>query len=336
MGGGRTIRWVAIIAASHFATALLLGERKLVDYFTLEWLQEVASFALIPPFLIFLALLARSVMARPENLIAHVTDTLKSNRVRFLQGFLLIVGYLVVHRAYRALKVAIPRLNEYWADPMFISWDRAIFGQDPWRITHSLVGPVGTQFIDMLYVLWLPVMLLSFGFAAFAKERRFRLRSTLSFFLVWMILGNLLAIVFASVGPCYYDDFYDSAYFQPLMELLGQHNLAALKLQETLLSTVGDEAIGSGISAVPSLHCAITMIVVLMVRDRCGYDWRFSLALAYHLAIMFGSVHLAWHYAVDGIISSAITPLVWVLAGKIVDWGERRREQSVAGDVAMA
>lgn len=298
-----------------------LGERKLVEYFTLSWLQEVASFALIPPFLIFVGLIIRSVLARPENLIVHLRKTLSENRSRFLYGFLLILGYLLVHRAYRALKVSIPRLNEYWADPMFIQWDKAIFGQDPWLITHSLVGPLGTQFIDMLYVLWLPYMLLSFGFAAFAKSPDFRLRATLCFFLTWMLLGNLLATLVASVGPCYNDDFYGSDRFTPLMDLLAQQNLAALKLQETLLSTVGDEAIGSGISAVPSLHCAITMIVVLMAYNRYGWDWRVFAAIAYHLVIWFGSVHLGWHYAVDGLISTALVPLIWWLSGWIVRQG---------------
>ncbi len=310
----------------HFASALLLGERKLVDYFTVTWLTEVASFALVPPVLILVGLLIRSVIARPENLLQHVAKTLRENRERFFQGFLLILGYLLVHRAYRALKVSLPDLNEYWADPIFINWDVAIFGQDPWMITHWLVGPVGTQLIDLLYIFWLPVMVISFGFAAFAKDQHFRLRATLTFFLTWILLGNLLATALASVGPCFYDDFYGSDRFAPLMDLLAQNNLVALRVQDTLLSAMGDESIGSGISAVPSLHCAITMIVVLMVYDRYGWEWQVFLAIAYHLVIMFGSVHLAWHYGVDGIISTALVPLIWWLSGWIVRRGKQETD----------
>ncbi|WFL77015.1 phosphatase PAP2 family protein [Altererythrobacter arenosus] len=319
---------------AHFTAAVSLGERKLVDYFTWSWLQEVLTFSLMPPLLIFAGLVFRSVRAQPSNVLGHLGETLRENRERFFYGFLFILIYLIVHRAYRALKVAIPRHNEYWADPMFASWDKAIFGQDPWLITHSMVGPLGTQFIDMLYVVWLPVMLISFGFAAFAKDSQFRKRATLSFFLTWILLGNLLATLFASVGPCFYAEFYGSDRFTPLMDLLSHQNLAALKLQETLRMTVGDEAIGSGISAVPSLHCAITMIVVLMVHDRYGWDWRTYLAIAYHVIIWFGSVHLGWHYAVDGMISTALIPFIWWASGKIVTLSERLPKKQPAPAVA--
>ena len=324
--GVKSLYWVAALVALHFMAAMALGDRAVTDYFTLTWLREAASYVLVPPILIALGLLVKALREGRKNLIGHVVETFSSQRDRFGYGLILVIGYLLVHRAYRALKVSIPSLNEYWADPMFIRWDQMLFGQDAWRITHSMIGPLGTQFIDMLYVLWLPYMLLAFGFGAFAKDAKFRIRSTASFFVSWIVLGNILAILFASVGPCFYADFYGNDQFEPLMSLLSQQQLAAINLQDYLLSVTDDESIGSGISAVPSLHCAITTLVVLMVYNRYGFGLGLIGAVSYHFAIWIGSVHLGWHYAVDGLISMVLVPPIWWSVGKITDWVENRNQ----------
>jgi hypothetical protein len=121
----------------------------------------------------------------------------------------------------------------------------------------------------------------------------------------------------ASAGPCYYEVFFGDPAFRPLMDrLVAIGNLHALPIQDYLLASRGVESIGSGISAMPSVHVAMTTLLVLMVRKRFGWRWPTWLAAAYHLAILVGSVHLAWHYAVDGLVSMALVPILWFAFGR--------------------
>jgi hypothetical protein len=43
--------------------------------------------------------------------------------------------------------------------------------------------------------------------------------------------------------------------------------------------------------------------------------------VAFTAAILFGSVHLGWHYAIDGYVSIACTTLIWFAVG----WVQQRR-----------
>jgi hypothetical protein len=55
-------------------------------------------------------------------------------------------------------------------------------------------------------------------------------------------------------------------------------------------------------------------------RFRAG--WQSALALAFHLCILVGSVHLGWHYGVDGLASMILTAALWHGVGMILQTGE--------------
>ena len=310
--GGKSIPILAAIAAAHFALAVLIGERPLASYFTAAWFNEVLSVMMLPAIAWFVIRFIRMMRYGTKRPSRYMRRVIYVDRHWFLRAGVLLGCYILVNRAYRALKVAIPRLNDFYADPYFIKIDRAIFGTDPWRITHAIFGPEATGIIDFLYVLWVPVIVLMFVWAIFSRDRHFQFRAASTYLVIWILIGNVLATLLASVGPCFYDAQFDSTYFAPLMEQLHQiEGLRALKIQEFLLSATGDESIGAGISAMPSVHVAMTTLLVLMAWDRFGPRWQTGLALAYHVTIFVGSVHLAWHYAVDGMLSMALVALLW-------------------------
>lgn len=64
-----------------------------------------------------------------------------------------------------------------------------------------------------------------------------------------------------------------------------------------------------GISAMPSLHVATAVLFALTA-------WRIHWVLGvlfwfYALVIQMGSVHLGWHYAVDGYVGATVALVIW-------------------------
>ena len=312
----------------HFTTALWIGERPFAAYFTLAYFREIALFLFIPWLVWAFFEVVAAAKAKAASPTRFIATKVREERYRFVNAGIFLLAYALVNRSYRAIKVAIPRLQEFYADPYFIEFDRMLFGTDPWQLTHALFGEIGTRFFDWAYVVWLSMVLLAYGIAAFARDGRVQAQACLTYLLVWILLGNGLALAMSSVGPAFYDDFFGSDYFAPLMQrLTDQGGLAALNIQAYLLSATGDEAIGTGISAMPSVHCGLTMFIVLLVNRMAGWRWAI-LALVYHLTILVGSVHLGWHYAVDGLLSTLLVPLIWWVVGKFLTLSKQREPNS--------
>jgi hypothetical protein len=145
-----------------------------------------------------------------------------------------------------------------------------------------------------------------------------------SFILCWGVNGVLLATLFSSAGPCYFERLYpNNPYYKDLMDYLimsnQTQNIWALKAQDFLwqryLQT--DLGVGSGISAMPSMHVSITFLITLThyrINPKLAH-----LILLYTIVILIGSVHLGWHYAVDGYVSLILTYLIWYTVGLVTN-----------------
>ena len=96
-------------------------------------------------------------------------------------------------------------------------------------------------------------------------------------------------------------------------------------------------AIAGAVAAMPSLHVASTCGFYLVARATHRWlGWAFLVFLA---LMLLGSVHLGWHYAIDGYAGIAGTILLWWGCGRLLRWpmmqrllwgGERRRASQSA------
>jgi hypothetical protein len=150
-------------------------------------------------------------------------------------------------------------------------------------------------------------------FASNEQKRRF----FLSFFGLWIILGLVAATVFSSAGPCFLELIGN-----PLRERYAGLFPTAPGSQGVMnyladTYTTGRLGLGTGISAMPSLHVGFAFLYFLRARKAV---WR-VVAFVYFLIIFVGSVHLGWHYADDGIFAAAGTWLIYAATGLV---GQRR------------
>jgi membrane-associated phospholipid phosphatase len=151
----------------------------------------------------------------------------------------------------------------------------------------------------------------------------------MTFFLCWVVIGSIMATAFSSVGPCFVGPILGDRHFEPLMAYLHMVNatypVLALNVQDLLLAWYRKSAngLGSGITAMPSMHVSIAFLFYLAMRHVSrAAKWLF---FAFFVVILVGSVHLAYHYALDGIVSIAVTAVLWKLSWLFFAAYDRRR-----------
>lgn len=319
-----------VLALIEFSLAFILGQAELDHYLSLGGFKTM----LLPMGLVFpLVRLGFITVKITYRQIDRPTVTLwrliRYDRRWLLRGTLFVFVILLLARSFASYKASIPKLNPYWADPMLVNLDKAVFGIDPWQITHSLFGPDATMLMDRAYALWFLMMMICMGWLAYTRNPKLQIRGLLSYLLTWLLLGNLTATWLSSVGPCFYEQFYGNPRFAPLMEQLraidaDHHRLMALGAMNYLSSNVGADLPANGISAMPSLHVAIAMLLFLSCRSYAPSRLLSILAAGYAIVILIASVHLGWHYVSDGVVSIAVVSAIWFVTGKYVDWLERR------------
>ena len=239
---------------------------------------------------------------------------------------IMVVIYQPFLNAFSLFKSRIPAFQPfaYW-DKAFMEMDRwRHFGFDPWEVSWGIFSsPWMTLVIDIFYISWFYVI---YGtlFAVILLDNNTvrRTRFIFAHMLMWVLLGSIAAVGFSSAGPC----FYEAAIgplpsFADLMARLnavhGSYPLFAIDLQAMLWDGyTGVRSDAEGIAAMPSLHIAQVALVALLART---ISKRLSFfAWVYVFIIFIGSVHLGWHYAIDGYVSVIGAMAIWWIAKKII------------------
>lgn len=247
---------------------------------------------------------------------------------RVVLGFLVVLACMpFFYAAYRDWKTAIPGMIPFYLDGPLEALDRWMHGgRAPWEWLHPLLGrPDRTHLIDGLYVFWFEAKLAVVLWMAFSLRRRLRARFFITYILIYVVLGHLAALAFSSAGPPYFTQVVAGAGdpFGPLLDYLqvlhDEYYLYAIDIQGTVWAgfTGGYDGPVSGISAFPSVHVAVaTLYVFLGFAVHRLLGWAFLVFLA---ATLVGSVHLGWHYAVDGYASMVAVAGLWWAAGPLTD-----------------
>jgi len=288
--------------------------------------------------LIFFYLLLIKRPASPSKAMIAFYRPLLTNPERYANALAVIGCMLLGFIAFADMKPLIPVINPYSWDENFMRLDRLLhFGQDPWRILDPVLGhPVVTQWINYIYNIWMLIMFSFWMGAAWSSKTHIQHKISngwerqflVSFILCWIVGGMILATLFSSMGPAFYDliDSVNNPYAAQMSGLAAIHEtnpLWAVNTHDILREAYLNPAPGqlSGISAMPSIHNATStlfMLAAYRINKKFGH-----IMLGFLICIILGSVHLAWHYAVDAYLGIIIAVMLWKFSAKLLQWQDK-------------
>ena len=307
----------AILCACMVAVGVSVGTAARVGSFNLALSYALVAvvftliFALIFAFLEFVKL-ARKRADRPVSVVFG------SLRERAALMVLPVLLWPVTLAGYTTAKMAIPFLVGYGWDGFWADADHLIFGQDAWILSIPLVEWAPVWLWEWVYSGAWGVLLFIWLAAVpfFASKRRVGVMYTASF-AAWIIGGWLVAYATSAAGPVFAHlvDPTMADRFLPMREHLAAALTPGGPIHRTqvALATVLEKHVAipaAGISAMPSMHIAMTTIYVLAARR----TWWIVPACTFWLIIFIGSAYFGYHYWIDGIVAAVIAVLCWKAA----------------------
>lgn len=258
-----------------------------------------------------------------EAMAAHFARMIPPSRAASLLLFLSL-GFF--HGLFTSMKTMLSDLAPFSFDPLLADLDAALHGGDAWQLIPQVWGV--TRAIQYVYVpVWFALVGAVSAYATIFAPRELRDRFIWSYLACWIVLGTVIAGLMLSAGPCYYAEVTGSDRFAPMMAHLATtegHYMSSFGIQKVLWEQyeAGLADFGSGISAFPSLHLAIPTLWTLLL-------WRVKRWLGvacglFTALILIGSVHLGWHYAIDGYFSILFAVAVWKLIAVAQQRGARQ------------
>jgi hypothetical protein len=306
----------------QYAFAVVISERiayavrpPLLFYFTITLF--VAAVVGVLWLLTALGRMYREGEARPALRLTELAKTNWPAWLLFLGAFLLIAAQM---GALTWLKAMLPFAVPFWADPKLAAADRAILGTDAWRLFHPWLEPAD-RLIDYGYVAWFPLQMAVLYWALSRTPSFEKSRALLAYFLTIGLFGVIGQYALSSAGPIFYarlglgNAFHDL----PISE-------AARKTSDYLWRSRLDidAPMGSGISAMPSVHVAASVWMALTcwsLLPRLGG----IVATLFAALIFVGSMYLGWHYFLDAAAGVLAGAAAWVIAVLYLRRQSRRR-----------
>ena len=292
--------------------------------FAAKYLAMAATYVLL--FLLLIKFLRMVFFERPEKPLLHLVQWGLGNLTdvrRLANGIHGSFFTFMMMSGFTMWKNQVAVLGHFAWDQELAAFDRFLHGgMLPQEVLAFVFAfPAAAKAIDIVYLTWFPVLFGSTFIMSFQPQQTFlRLRFMIALALTWVLGGIITANIFASAGPLYYGrlnpapDLY-AGHMELIRNLGTLAHLEALVLQDALWAGYAATPSFSSISAFPSMHVAIPMLIFLACRH---LDWWLKyLSAAYLVLIFLGSIFLGWHYAIDGYAGVGFAVAGWWLGGLI-------------------
>jgi hypothetical protein len=304
---------MAVVAASQFALWSILWTGGFADQPMLQAYSAISLIGVVLGCIPFVLWHAYKLYKEGEpHPIGRMRRDIRVSRILAIAGAVALAP--VMASSFSAAKSALHFAVPFYLDLPLADFERALFGQDPWRISHALLG-WATPAIDRMYLSWLLVVLVAFNIVLLSKPSALKTRSLIAYLVMWPVVGTVGSYLFSSAGPLFYHSVFGGSAFSDLIPTL-RHDGAngALSLRDILWQSYSSQTptLGGGISAMPSMHVGMACWLALTVRAAFPrMQWA---GWTYFALIWLGSVHLGWHYVLDGVGGAVGATLIWLIA----------------------
>lgn len=277
--------------------------------------------------LMLLGVLPGAILLQPRRPIAAIKSLVNdlSNVDNLARGMWLILLFGPFAAVFTRLKSLIGDLGPEAMDPWLRQADCAIHFVCPdiWLVP-TFVSPWIYMLVSLAYnAAWFVVISGTICYVALlAPENTYRSRMLWCYFMAWIVLGTLMATLLHSGGPAFYDLVTANSDYSEMMRALTSladqvpvSSMSLIEVMRTEMTEGGIGAPGLAISAMPSLHVAMSTLVAC-------YAWHLGgparwLSVAYMFFVLYASMALGWHYAVDGYVSIIASIGLWRLSDYI-------------------
>jgi len=267
------------------------------------------------PVVLFGALIVSAVQ-QPTKPFDRLRDLARTGGLRLIG---VMTALCLGLASFTTMKIGIPGIVPFYLDPALADLDLWLHGVNPGEAALRLLPDVAVLGLGHLYGgVWFAQWFGWIAFVTLQGDAALRGRYFWTMALMFALLGTVLATALSSVGPAFYAEFYGDTRFAPLTALLDATVWGddLTHLRAYLLDTyiTGKPNMGTGISAMPSMHLAVVTLNALML-------WRVNrlagvAGWVYVGLILIGSVTFGWHYATDGYVSIAVVCLIWLAVGR--------------------
>ena len=225
-----------------------------------------------------------------------------------------IISFYVTYVSYRNLKSALPIVRgdvEYDRELMYL--DRVLFfGQDPPVVLHAVLGEsFSAHFLSNIYLWFLPLVPLALtAWLVWSRNISYGYWFATSQCLAWS-LGTLSYYALPTKGPGFeYFARYEGLTRTPTSDLMNSLTDARVDVIHG-----GVTGIVQSVAGFASLHCAITLLVALMVQFTLRSRLLKIIFWANFAVTVVATLYFGWHYIADDVAGVMIAFVSFYLGG---------------------
>ena len=225
-----------------------------------------------------------------------------------------VVCFYITYVSYRNLKSFLPFvMGDTKYDRELHLVDRALlFGHDPAVALHDLLGTdISAHFLSWIYLWFLPLVPLALtAWLVWSRNISFGYWFATSQCIAWT-LGTVSYYALPTLGPGFqYPWLYENLPDTPASSLM-----QSLFYSRANVIHSGIEGAVQSVAGFASLHCAITLLVALMVQFTLRnkvLKWVFWVNFGFTL---IATIYFGWHYISDDVAGIMIALIAFYVGG---------------------